>query len=106
MGGSDFVLGTAHHTCAVWCAAGGIPAGILAEGGAVYMVMKFGDEESSVANPAVLRIQSHQVTVDGTLYRRDGINYLFVDEVRSDDGIVNRTHEDIGVIPPFAAPRQ
>ena len=29
MGGSDFVVGTSHHVCAVWCAAGGIPVGLL-----------------------------------------------------------------------------
>ena len=25
MGGRDAVVGSSHHTCAVWCAAGGIP---------------------------------------------------------------------------------
>ncbi|HUF56054.1 MAG TPA: hypothetical protein VMM55_05770 [Thermohalobaculum sp.] len=31
MGGPDAVVGTAHHTCAVWCAAGGIPVGLLTD---------------------------------------------------------------------------
>ena len=31
MGGADAVVGSAHHTCALWCAAGGIPVGLLAE---------------------------------------------------------------------------
>ena len=35
MGGADAVVGSAHHTCALWCAAGGIPVGILAEDGTV-----------------------------------------------------------------------
>ncbi len=31
--------GTAHHQCALWCAAGGIPVGILADDGTVYRVL-------------------------------------------------------------------
>ena len=31
MGASEAVLGSAHHQCAVWCAAGGIPVGLLAK---------------------------------------------------------------------------
>ena len=30
MGGADAVVGSAHHTCALWCSAGGIPVGLLA----------------------------------------------------------------------------
>jgi hypothetical protein len=106
MGGSDAVLGSAHHTCAVWCAAGGIPVGILGEDGKVYMVLAFGDDTTNVANPAVLEIQSDKVTVDGTLHVRDGINYLLVDKVVDNQGIVNLTHESFGVIPPFSAPKK
>lgn len=106
MGGSDSVLGSAHHTCAVWCAAGGIPVGILGEDGKVYMVLAFGDDTTSVANPGVLEIQSNKVTVDGTLHVRDGINYLLVDKVVDNQGIVNLTHETFGVVPPFAAPKK
>ena len=105
MGGSDFIVGTAHHTCAVWCAAGGIPVGLLSDDGTVYMLLKFGDDTTSVANPRVVEIQSHNISVDGTLHVRDGINYLLVDEVVSDQGIVNRTHDVVGVIPPFAVPK-
>ena len=35
MGGPDAVVGSAHHTCALWCSAGGIPVGLLAEDGTV-----------------------------------------------------------------------
>jgi hypothetical protein len=106
MGGSDAVLGSAHHQCAVWCAAGGIPVGILADDGQVYMVLKLGDDDQSNANPKVLEIQSNRVTVDGELYRRDGINYLLIDQIVSDEGIVNLSHEDYGVIPAFGVPKQ
>ena len=39
-----FPEGSAHHQCAVWCAAGGIPVGILGDDGTVYMVLKVGDD--------------------------------------------------------------
>jgi hypothetical protein len=91
--------GTAHHQCAIWCAAGGIPVGILADDGTVYMVLKFEGDDTSVANPAVLEIQTHRVSVEGDVYKRDGINYLLVNKVVGDEGIVKLTHEDYGVQP-------
>ncbi len=106
MGGSDFIVGSAHHACAVWCAAGGIPVGLLAEDGTIYMVMRVGKDSTSVANPGVLGSMSHVVTVNGTVHKRDGINYLFVDEIVADAGITKLTHETVGVIPPFAVPQQ
>lgn len=104
MGGPDAVVGSAHHTCAMWCAAGGIPVGVLADDGTVYMVMKWQGAPGIADGTALLDAQSHRITVDGTLYARDGINYLMVAEVVADDGIVNRTHEDFGIVPSFALP--
>ncbi len=97
--GIMFPEGSAHHQCAVWCAAGGIPVGILGDDGTIYMVLKVGDDATSVANPAVLEIQSHRVKVDGALYKRDGINYLVVDQVLADEGIVKVNHEEWGIQP-------
>ena len=94
-----FAEGTAHHQCAIWCAAGGIPVGVLGDDGEVYMVLKVGDDTTNVANPAILEIQTHRVSVDGDLYRRDGINYLMIDQVVNDEGIVNLTHDDYGIQP-------
>jgi len=106
MGGSEAVLGTAHHQCAVWCAAGGVPVGLLSETGEIFMILKLGDEDTSNADPRILEIQSSRVTVDGDLYERDGIKYLLIDEVVANEGIVNRSHEDFGVIPAFGVPKQ
>lgn len=94
-----YAEGTAHHQCAIWCAAGGIPVGVLGDDGEVYMVLKVGDDTTNVANPAILEIQTHRVSVDGDLYRRDGINYLMIDQVVNDEGIVNLTHDDYGIQP-------
>ncbi len=94
-----FARGTAHRQCALWCAAGGVPVGILGDDGTVYLVLKMGDDTTSVANPATLRIQAHRVTVDGELIRRDGMNYLLISRVVNDAGIVNLTHDENGIQP-------
>lgn len=91
--------GSAHHECALWCAAGGIPVGLRAEDGTVYIILKVGDDATSVANPRLLKIQSHQVSVEGDVFVRDGFSYLVIDEVADDAGIVNLTHDDYGIQP-------
>lgn len=104
MGGADAVVGSAHHTCALWCAAGGIPVGLLAEDGTVYMVLKLGDDDATNGGDGMLHIASHQITAEGTHYTRDGVNYIVVSQVVADDGIVNLSHEDYDVTPHFAIP--
>ncbi len=94
-----YALGTAHHQCAIWCAAGGIPVSIKDADDKVYMVLKVEGDDTTVANPKILKIQTHQVTVDGDLYVRDGVNYLIVNQVADDKGVVNMTHEDYGIQP-------
>lgn len=104
MGGPDAVVGTAHHTCALWCSAGGIPVGLLAEDGTVYMVLKIEEDDQSASGDTQLRLASHSVTADGMLYKRDGLNYLVVEEVVSDMDIAVFNAEDYGTVPPFAIP--
>ena len=94
-----YPLGSAHHQCAIWCAAGGIPVGILDDDGQVYIVLKIEDDSNSVANPTVLDIQSHRVTVEGDAFERDGITYLTIDRVINDEGIVNLTANEYGIQP-------
>ena len=91
--------GTAHHQCAIWCAAGGIPVGLLGDDGTVYIILKMGTDTASVANPSVLEVQTHKVSVDGNLIERDGMNYLLIDKIVADQGIVNLTHDDYGIQP-------
>jgi len=104
MGGPDAVVGTAHHTCALWCSAGGIPVGLLAEDGTVYMILKIEDDDGSAGGDTQLTLASHEVTADGMLYQRDGLNYLVVEEVVADLDITNFNAEDLGTVPPFAIP--
>ncbi|RMF39782.1 MAG: hypothetical protein D6754_04700 [Alphaproteobacteria bacterium] len=104
MGGPDAVVGSAHHTCAMWCAAGGIPVGLLADDGTVYMVLKLADEPNTNGGDTFLDVASHRLHAQGILHVRDGINYLIVEKVIADDGITNHNHEDYGVVPGFAIP--
>ncbi len=105
MGGPDAVVGSAHHTCALWCSAGGIPVGLLGEDGQVYMVLKIEDDATSNGGDTQLSIASHVITADGMLYQRDGINYIVVSKVVADEDIQAMTHEDFGPIPGFAIPK-
>ena len=94
-----FGLGTAHHQCAVWCAIGGIPVSVKDKDGNVFVVLRVEGDDTSIANPRIIKIQSHEVTVDGDLYERDGVKYLIVTKVANDQGIINMTHEEYGIQP-------
>ncbi len=102
MGSQDAVVGSAHHTCAMWCSAGGIPVGILTEDGTVYMVLKLGEDTTSNGSDTLLSMASDTVTADGTFYARDGINYIVISGIARNDGITRLNHEDLGVVPDFA----
>lgn len=104
MGGPEAVTGSAHHTCALWCAAGGIPVGLLAEDGSVYMVLKLEGDDTSTGSDAIMELQSDVIKANGLLYERDGINYIVVEKVVDNSGITNLNHEDFGPVPPFAIP--
>ncbi|WP_299375712.1 hypothetical protein [uncultured Tateyamaria sp.] len=104
MGSPDAVVGSAHHTCALWCSAGGIPVGLLAEDGTVYMVLKVEDDAQAAGGDTLLRLAAHTVEADGMLYERDGLNYLVVSDVVSDQDITNVNHNDYGNVPSFSIP--
>ena len=106
MGAPDSVTGSAHHTCALWCAAGGIPVGVLTEDGTIYMVLKIKGEDALARTDTIMEIQSHKITAKGKHYQRDGVNYIVVSDVVTDHGITNRNHEDFGVVPGFAIPKK
>ena len=94
-----YPLGTAHYQCAVWCAAGGVPVGILSDDGTPYILLSFQGDGQSVANPALLDLQTHHVVLEGQTFERDGMHYLVADRMVEDHGIVNMTHEDYGIQP-------
>lgn len=105
MGSPDAVVGSAHHTCALWCSAGGIPVGVLAEDGTVYMVLKVDQDTESAGGDTLLNLAAHTVDVDGMHYERDGLNYLVVANVESDLGLTNQNHDDYGTVPSFSFPK-
>ena len=97
--GIMFAQGTAHHQCAVWCAVGGIPVSIRTREGAYYMVLRLEETDTNSAEPRYVKIQSHEVSVDGELVERDGVKYIFVTKVLDDKGVVNLTHDENGIQP-------
>lgn len=105
MGGPEATLGTAHHTCAMWCAAGGIPVGLRTDNGEIYLVLKLEGAGTADGSPTILEVQSDRITADGMAYERNGIKYLIVDQIVSNEGITNQSHEDYGLVPPFAIPK-
>ena len=97
--GLMFAKGTAHHQCAIWCALGGIPVSIRDASGALYLVLKIGDDEDSAANPRVAKMATHEVVVEGELLERDGVKYLLVDRIADDKGVILMTHDEHGIQP-------
>ncbi len=105
MGSQKVVVGTSHHVCAVWCAAGGIPVGLLDhDTGEVYMILSVEGDGVGVANEKLLSIQTHEISVTGTVYELDGLKYLTIEQINEDHGVVNLTHEQFGIIPGEARP--
>ena len=95
-----WATGSAHHRCAVWCARGGVPVGILSEDEEeVYVILMLENDPKVVGNKAVFRMQTNEVVVTGDLYERDSVKYLAVSEIVEDHGIVNYSHEDFDIQP-------
>ena len=82
----------------------GIPVGLLADDGTVYMVLKFEGSDPVVGGATILEVQTDRLVADGILYERDGLNYIVVEKVVANEGITNQNHEDFGVVPGFAIP--
>jgi len=94
-----YAEGSAHHRCALWCARGGVPVGILGEDEEVYILLMLEDDPNVVGNEALFSIQTNEVVVEGTLYERDTIKYLAVSKILDDHGIVNYSHEEFDIQP-------
>lgn len=97
--GIMYALGTAHHQCAIWCAVGGIPVGLRTSDGTIYTILKVDKDQENVANPRLLRLQTHEVSAEGDVIERNGLRYLLIDGVMDDHGIVNQTHADYAIQP-------
>ena len=63
------------------------------------MMLKVEGDPQNVANPPVLKIQSHEVSVEGDLYERDGVKYLFGTQLHDYKGVINLIHKEHGVQP-------
>lgn len=104
MGGPESVVGSAHHTCAMWCAAGGIPVGLVTEDNELYLVLKVEGDAGSNGGDTFLDLTNNSITAHGEAYERDGMKYIVVEKVVANNGIVNLNHGDLGVTPGNAIP--
>jgi len=94
-----YPLGTAHHQCALWCAVGGIPVGLLDDQGQVHILLQLPEEPDNVKPAGILKLQTHKITFEGESIERDGVKYLLVSKLVEDEGIVNQTHQEYGIQP-------
>ena len=101
MGPPEAVQGSAHHTCALWCSAGGIPVGLVTDDGAIYMVLKIEGDDQLAGGDTALRLAAHTVEAKGILHKRDGLNFLIVENVLTDQDIQNMNHDEWGNVPGF-----
>ena len=104
MGPPEATQGTAHHTCAIWCSAGGIPVGLMAEDGTIYMILSIAGDDQSASGQTQLELASHDITAAGRVFARDGLNYIVIDEVVEDHGITYVNHDFWSTTPGFAIP--
>ncbi len=76
--------GESHRKCAAMCINGGIPAGLLAEDGTIYILNEDHSDEARVkAYEQVKEHAADKITVTGTLVEKSGIKMLFVHEVKA-----------------------
>ena len=94
-----WATGSAHHQCAIWCARGGVPVGILGDDEQVYIVLMVENDPDVIGNHGILGMQTNEIVVEGDLYVRDGIKYLAIDTIIDDHGIVNYSHEEFDIQP-------
>jgi len=92
-----------------WCYFSGVmgsPDGMLGEDGDVYMILKLPDDDNSAGGDTFVELTNDTIEAEGMMYERDGLKYLVVSEVTSNDGVANLTHEEVGVIPGFTIPKK
>ncbi len=70
------------------------------------MVLKYQGENPLEETDTIMSVQSDIITARGKHYLRDGINYIVVEKVISNEGIQFLSHEDYDSIPPFSAPKK
>jgi hypothetical protein len=72
--------GPGKKSCATDCANGGNPIAIVDNNGILYVTAALKSHESSRA--LLIGKMSEQVTVTGTLVRKNGLRMLYIDSVR------------------------
>ncbi len=62
-------------------------------------MLKMENDPDVIGQHGILKIQSNEIVVEGDLYVRDGLNYLAIDTIVEDHGIVNHSHDEFDIQP-------
>jgi hypothetical protein len=72
--------GTAKKACATACAKAGNPIGVIDANGNLYLAAGLKDHQPAQA--LLVDRMNEQVTVTGTLVRKDGVQMIYIESVR------------------------
>ncbi len=72
-------MGDSHQKCAQGCLDKGLPAGILAENGQVYLLLE--DHDLADVYQNTLKHAAEKVTISGTVINKNGVQSLIVKEL-------------------------
>lgn len=72
--------GESHKKCAQGCLDKGLPAGIMAENGQVYLLLE--DHDASGAYKTALKHAAENISVTGEVVNKKGVQSLVVKEVK------------------------
>ncbi len=73
--------GASHKDCAIACAKKGIPVGLLEKGTDKLYVLLPAKDKGALPD-AVIAKMSETVTISGSAYTQNGVNFLTVDSVK------------------------
>ncbi len=76
-------MGKGHQSCAQGCLDGGLPAGIMAEDGQVYLLVE--NHDLAEAYDEVIKHAAQNITITGNIYRKNGVQSITVEKVVADN---------------------
>lgn len=76
-------MGKGHQSCAQSCLDGGLPAGIMAENGQVYLLVE--NHDLSEAYEEAIKHAAQNITITGEVVSKNGIQSLTVEKVKADN---------------------
>ena len=76
-------MGKGHQSCAQSCLDGGLPAGIMAENGQVYLLVE--NHDLSEAYDEAIKHAAQNITITGQVVNKNGVQSITVEKVIADN---------------------